>query len=482
MSNVLVNKFLKASFWSASEQVIFLLLSVVQLAVTSRVLTPIDFGVYAIAVFFSSLGSTAFSMGLGPALIQKQGDISGYFNTTWTISLIVSISAFIVLSVLSPFICKYYYNSPESLWPSIIMLFSIILNATTNPKVIVFLKELNFRKQFALRVFPRFLSFTLIIIFAYVLKSYWGLIIAILCESIFRFVYSYIIIPYRPKFDFNKKKFKELYSFGGWLQLKNIIHWLVGHIDVAVVGNVLGTFKLGLFNRAQSISSIPRTLINSIIDTVAFPLYSQLQEDQKKFSNAANTILDLSQCIVSFIIVFVVLFGKNIVLLVLGEQWVELSEPFVILVISYSLQSLLFSFNPIIRAKGLSKYEFWFYIIKFFIMIIFLYPMTKSYDLLGASYAVLLSVVVAAPIMLVIISKKTSYKLGHFIRNLFFSVFVISLILFIGNNIVPHSYGFTWILYAIGISIMFIIIVLIFGKFNIGYGKNIKYILNLRNK
>ena len=83
MSNSLVHKFLKASFWSASEQVIFLLLSIIQLAVTSRILTPADFGVYAIAMFFSSLGTTAFSMGLGPALIQKQGDINGYFNTTF---------------------------------------------------------------------------------------------------------------------------------------------------------------------------------------------------------------------------------------------------------------------------------------------------------------------------------------------------------------------------------------------------------------
>lgn len=482
MSNPLVYKFLKASFWSASEQVIFLLLSVIQLAVTSRTLTPTDFGIYAIAVFFSSLGSTAFSMGLGPALIQKQGDINCYLDTTWTFSLIVSISAFVVLVFICPFVCIHYYSSPESLWPSIIMLSSIILNASTNPKFIVFLKDLNFKKNFALRVFPRLLSFTLIIIFAYILRSYWGLIIAILCESIFRFVYSYIIIPYRPRFDFNKKKFNELYSFGGWLQLKNIVNWLVSNVDVAVVGNVLGTFKLGLFNRAQSISSIPRTLINSIIDTVAFPLYSQLQAEPKQFAKAANAILDLSQCVVSYIIVLVILFGKNIVLLVLGEQWIELSEPFIVLVISYSLQSLLFSFNPIIRAKGLSKFEFWFYIIKFLIMMFALYPMAKYYDLLGVSYAVLLSVFVASPIMLIIISKKTSYKLGYFIHNLFFSVLIISITLFIGNKIVPHSTGLLWLPYAIGVSLIFVIIVLIFGYFNIGYGNNIRYIVNLRSK
>ena len=208
MSSGLVNKFLKASFWSASEQIVFLVLSVIQLGVTSRILTPIDFGVYAIAMFFSTLGSTAFSMGLGPALIQKQGDISGYLNTTWTISFIVAVVSSFILAILCPFICNFYYDSPESVWPSLVMLSSIILSATTNPKIVLFIKELNFKKQFLLRVLPRLFSFVLVIFFAFIFESYWGLIVAILCESIFRFIYSYTIIPYCPRFDFDKAKFR----------------------------------------------------------------------------------------------------------------------------------------------------------------------------------------------------------------------------------------------------------------------------------
>lgn len=482
MSSGLVNKFLKASFWSASEQIVFLVLSVIQLGVTSRILTPIDFGVYAIAMFFSTLGSTAFSMGLGPALIQKQGDISGYLNTTWTISFIVAVVSSFILAILCPFICNFYYDSPESVWPSLVMLSSIILSATTNPKIVLFIKELNFKKQFLLRVLPRLFSFVLVIFFAFIFESYWGLIVAILCESIFRFIYSYTIIPYCPRFDFDKAKFKELYSFGGWLQLKNIVNWLVSNVDVAIVGNVLGTAKLGLFNRAQSISSIPRTLINSVVDTVAFPLYSQLQTDKDKFNNAANTILDLSQCIVSYLIVMVVLFGKEIVLLILGDSWGELVEPFIVLIISYSLQSLVFSFNPIIRAKGLTKYEFWFYIVKFLVMVIALYPMAIFYGLLGVSYAILLSVFVAAPIMLFIISKKTSYKLGHFLRNVISSIFLIFITILISSIIIPENIGFLLVIYVIGVSMVFISLLFILGKFNIGYGNNIKYIINLRMK
>lgn len=482
MSNSVVGRFLKSIFWSASEQIVFMVLSIVQLSIISRLLSPLDFGIYAIAMFFSTLGSTAFSMGLGPALIQKRGDISSYYNMTWTISFVVALVASVILGILSPFICIYYFNSPESVGPSIVMLVTIVFNATTNPKIVFFIKELNFQKQFYLRVLPRLLSFIMVIICAYILNSYWGLIIAVSFESVFRFFYSYIILPYRPKFDFEKGKFKELYSFGGWLQLKNIVNWLVSNVDVAIVGNVLGTVKLGFFNRAQSISSIPKTLVNSIVDTVAFPLYSQLQDDDLAFSKAANTILDLSQCIVSYVIVMIVLFGGNVIELVLGKQWMDLTVPFVILVIAYACQSLLFSFNPIIRARGLTKYEFWFYIIKFGVMVVALYPMAKLYGLVGVSFAILLAVFIGTPVMLVIIRKKTSLKLRHFVKSFFFSLLIILLTILIGELILPKTSNLVWMAYALGMSFIFLFLLVVFAFFKIGYGANIKYLLRVYSR
>lgn len=89
------------------------------------------------------------------------------------------------------------------------------------------------------------------------MKSYWGLIIALLSEYLFRLIYSFFVYPYKVKFVIDKDKFYELYRFGGWLQLKNITSWFTTNIDVAIVGNVLGTASLGLYNRAQTIAGYP---------------------------------------------------------------------------------------------------------------------------------------------------------------------------------------------------------------------------------
>ena len=97
MGKSLKSVFLSGTMWTAAENVIFTVLGIVQLAITSRILSSTDFGVYAIAVFFTGLGTIAFSMGLGPALVQKKGDIKDYLDTAWSANLLASIVATIVL-------------------------------------------------------------------------------------------------------------------------------------------------------------------------------------------------------------------------------------------------------------------------------------------------------------------------------------------------------------------------------------------------
>ena len=72
MAESLKKKFLSGTSWTTSEHIILTIIGVAQLSITSRLLSPIDFGIYAIAMFFAGLGRVAFSMGLGAALIQKK--------------------------------------------------------------------------------------------------------------------------------------------------------------------------------------------------------------------------------------------------------------------------------------------------------------------------------------------------------------------------------------------------------------------------
>ena len=52
MSNSVKKHFYQEPFWTFSENIIFAIIGIIQLSITSRILTPVDFGIYAIALFF----------------------------------------------------------------------------------------------------------------------------------------------------------------------------------------------------------------------------------------------------------------------------------------------------------------------------------------------------------------------------------------------------------------------------------------------
>lgn len=482
MAGSLKGVFLSGTVWTAAENIIFTLLGIAQLAVTSRMLSSADFGVYAIAVFFTGLGTIAFSMGLGPALVQKKGDIKDYLDTAWSANLLVAFLATLILEFLIYPICTYYYHSEEGVLPSMVIMLSVIFSAGQNPAIAYFQKDIKLRKYFYLKVFPKIISFILVILSVYFMRSYWGLIIALLSEYLIRLFYSFYIYPYKVKFSIDRVKFKELYRFGGWLQLKNITSWFASNLDVAIVGNVLGTDSLGLYNRAQTIASYPRTFVTGVIDNVAFPLYSKITEDCDRINKILYQIQDIIMYILSLMSVLIILYAKPIVLLVLGTSWEDMIEPFKIIFISYAFQTLLFSFNPLLRAFGHTKQEFKFYTIKMCLMALLLYPLTLKFGLKGAGLSILIAVILVFPYLFYTLKSLTHVVLKHIYVS-FCVIFLVSVITIFLFKLIPDVGGLWWIPEMLCTSVFLTFVLTIIARWiGVGPGLAILSLIHTRNQ
>lgn len=465
MSKSLKNIFLSGAFWTTGQQIIITLLGICQLFFTSRFLSPFDFGIYAICLFFSSLGQMAFSMGFSAALIQKKGNVEKYLNTTWTASIVISIISSVIIILIIPLLCNVYFKTPEAIYPSIVLMLNCLLLSASNPGLNLYLKEIQLKKIFLWQVIAKSLSFIFIIFAVLILKNYWSLIFALLMESFIRLIYSFYLHPFRPKLTFSWEQFKELYKISGWIQLKNITSWLSSSIDTAIVGNILGSSKLGFYNRAQTISSYPRLFVTTVIDSVAFPIYSKVYDDSTKIQNVFNKIQDLIILVISILSLVFILYGNELVLLVLGNQWLDMILPFKIISVAYLIQTLFLSFIPVLRAFGYTKQEFLIYIVKIIILIALLYPLVLNFDLKGAGFAIIICMSLIYPIMILFVKKKTNLLMSHYVTSVTISAFsVLTLIIF--NNYVfciSCLTGF-WIVDMFIMIVLFLLMILSFGK------------------
>lgn len=484
MHNTLKRNAILGITWTTLEYAILSIIQIIQLSLLARILTPKDFGIFAIGIFFTTLGNTVFAMGLGPALIQKDGDIEKYLDTAWSANLLVSIIATTILLLLVPALIFSYFQEAEALYPALVLVSVVLISGFNNIGMILYHRKIEMKLIFFFNVIPKVVGVIFAISFSLYFRNYWGLVGGIITEFLLRMTLSYIFVPRKPRFVLDWLKLKELYSFGGWLQLKNISNWAVNNIDVAIVGSVLNASLLGFYNRAITLARLPQSQIVKIVNTISFPLYSAVRKNNTKLQNAIIYNNDLVLIILIPILIITLMFGEETVKLILGNNWLYLTRAFQILILAIAVQSYLLSYTPLLRALGFPKYEFIYQVIKIILMLILLYPLTKKFGIEGTGWAILVSTLISAPYMFSKIKKNINLQTSSWLSSLLVSLPGLLMIWFLKTVFITsplNNLEFLAVAF-VAIFIHFFILLLFYLVFKLGPITSVRKCLSIINQ
>jgi len=362
-------------------------LTLIRTIVLARILSPNDFGLFGIALLALSALETFSQTGFHHALIQKKNDISPYLNTAWTVQLARGIFLATLLFISSPFIAGFF-NEPDAIDLLKALGLSIILQDARNIGIVFFQKELEFRKQFFFMFSGTLADFCVAIAAALILKNSWALVFGLIAGNLVRMIVSYIVHPYRPSLCFNIGQCKELFGFGRWVLGSNILIFLITHGDDVLLGRILGTTTLGLYQMAYRLSNLPATEITHVISQVSYPAFSKLQDNMQGLKNAylkiQQNIAYLALPLSSLIIVL----APDFTAIFLGEKWLPIVPAMQILTL-WGLIRALGNVTELARAVGKPKIGTYVHIVHLVFLAIFIYPLTLRWGMVGTSLAVL---------------------------------------------------------------------------------------------
>jgi O-antigen/teichoic acid export membrane protein len=291
-------------------------------AILARILIPAQFGLFGITTLVLAFLEILVETGINVFLIQEKDNIDEYINTAW----VVSITRGIIISSVIFLIAKpvsIFFKSPDSLNLLYLMALVPLIRGLINPSVVKFQKELRFKKEFWFKSTIFLFDAGVAVIIALTIRSaislVWGLIAGAILEVLLSFIYTRPI----PKLRFETVKIKRIISRGKWMTGAGIFQYLFRQGDDAVVGRILGTSSLGLYQVAYRISSLPISEVADVIARVTFPVYMKISKDSKRFKNAFyKTILTVSVLVVPFGLV-IFFFSREIILVILGDKWLE---------------------------------------------------------------------------------------------------------------------------------------------------------------
>lgn len=404
--------------WAMFDQMLQFAAQIINIVVLTKLLGPHDIGIFAIVMVVISLVQQAFLLGFGSALIQEDYNDS-YYYTAWTSNLILSLSLTILLIVSMPLVVQSFFPEyVQYLFYFKLMSLMILVNGTKNIGVVELYKTHKVKNLIVLGGLNKIFVVTLCIILYFKFGDFRALIYGYLLNAIMTVIITYLIAPIKVKFYFNIFNFKQIYSFGVWIQLKGITSSIASQLDSLIIGSLMNPSSLGYYNRSIMISKSQDVIITNLNNLFIYPYLSRIKRNtqllQKLLEISYNFILIVSS---SGLLIFL-LHGEVITEFVLGDKWLPIVDPLKILLISSIFSLLGLSMVPFLRALGFPKNEFKYYLVKIIFLILLSYFLISKYGLVGGAVANLLANVISFPVLLYYLSKKITISIQKLLGTL----------------------------------------------------------------
>ncbi|MBR4838094.1 MAG: lipopolysaccharide biosynthesis protein [Bacteroidales bacterium] len=325
--------------WTTVQRFATLFLAFVANLVLARLLSPDDFGCIALLMVFISLSQIFVDGGFGAALIQKKDPTQDDYSTIFYWNLLLALGLYFLLFFLAPVIARYYeipiLKEILRVQGLIIILDSFGLVHKNNLR-----KTLQFKKISLIVLGANLIAVIIAITMAYNGFGVWCLVAQQLLISGMSTVLYWIFNRWKPSLVFSKKSFKELFGFGGFILLSNMIVTFANEVQALIMGKMYTARDVGLYSQARKFESIMSNTASTVVNQVTFPIFSKFQDDLEHLQNILRRITKVMAFVVFPAMILVILIAKPAIVLMLTDKWVDCVPFFQILCIGGMAEAL----------------------------------------------------------------------------------------------------------------------------------------------
>lgn len=347
------NKTISGLKWSFTDNMVNQAIHFVIGLVLARLLSPTEYGIIGMAMVFMAVSETFIDSGLSQALIRKQDCSDADYNTMFYTNIALGVATFLIVFFAAGAISRFYDN-PDLYLLTRVMAINLIINSFGMVETAMLTRQVDFKRQTKITLIANVSSGIIGIVLAFIGFGYWSLAIRTLCQNSFRVLLLHYTSSWKPKLIYSIQSLKEMLGFGVKLLISGLIARIYQEIYKLVIGKYFSATELGFYTRAEQFKNLPSTNIQNTTDRVTYPILSSMVGDDKKLKAGYKKLIKLMFYITSTLMLLMIINAREIVLILIGEQWAPSIDYLKIICISgmlYPLHSLNLN---MLKAKGRS--------------------------------------------------------------------------------------------------------------------------------
>jgi len=310
-------------FVSGVRKVLFQSILTFSNIILARILAPDIFGIFAIISFMILTTGILVNFGLGPALIQKKGNIKpNQLRAIFTVLFLASLVFVVLIYFLAPFANLLYKEGLGRTGIFWLRLFSIslVLNHTTGISSSLLERKLEYKKLTIGEILTLFITQSLVIFFAIKGLGIGSFVLGNLIGGFLSFFIFFYLYPWPIGFRFSLKDLKPFLPFGLNYQANRIIGAINGAVVPGFVGAVSGPTAVGLINWAGGIRQAGLAPFE-VIEKLLFPVASRAQEKKKFLKWLIEKMIKFSSMLSFPLLAAIFALAPSIVSIVYTSKW-----------------------------------------------------------------------------------------------------------------------------------------------------------------
>ena len=403
--------------WSCLQKFGTMTIAFVSNVFLARLLTPSDYGCVGMLMIFIAVANTFIDGGFGSALIQKKRPTQEDYSTIFYWNFFLSIVLYGVLFFAAPYIAKFY---KIPLLSSVLQVQGVVLviNALSIIQVNQLRKKLQFNKIAYVNIIASVLSVVITIILACFGWGVWSLVAQQLLYSLFNMILFWSISKWTPSFLFSKNSFQNLFGFGGFILLSNLLNTFCDNIHGVLIGKFFAPSIMGFYSQAKKLEEVASTSISSVVNQVAYPVLAESQNDNALMIRMLRKFITSLAFLVFPLMMLLILVAEPVIILIYSEKWMACVPYFQILCIAGIAICLQMINYQAVAAIGKSGVLFKWTVVKRSLGLIFNVSGLIVFGMYGLLFGGVLTAYTLYFINSYLVSKYVGYKIKTQLRDL----------------------------------------------------------------
>jgi PST family polysaccharide transporter len=396
----------KGVMWSYLTFVIGKVLVFISTVILARLLMPEDFGLVGLASVIAGYLGTLHTFGVGEAFIQKRFGSEESANATFVLSAVSGVLLFLLSLIVTP-VAVMFFREPriQIIFP--VLASTYILTGLTTIHDALLVKELKFQQ----RLLPTFIQSISkgigSILLALMGYGAWAIVWGVVIGTVAKSIALVFVSPWRLTRAWDPKVTREIFGFGKYMVLQNILGALEENIDYLIVGRQLGTAKLGLYSLGYRAPELAIISLPSVISNVVYPAYAKIHDDREKLQRSVLKTIQLVSWIAIPAGVGLAMISSTFILTFYTSKWETVIPVMQVLSLYAMVYTVTYNFGDAYKAMGrvdiLRKLS-----LSTIVFTIFSLWFGARYGIVGVAWAHLLRVILLGLIQIVIVNKVLS--------------------------------------------------------------------------